>query len=90
VTSRVLFRDGLVSSSHERLEKYRPHRDEAVNDRPAVLPFAWNLQASLDMAERLGVDDAVTILSEAKKHTQSVKLAGNASDALAYDGGSLW
>jgi hypothetical protein len=60
-----------ISDSKEWLRIYGPKRDNAVNDKPAVLPWVKNVKDSLATAEQLGVDDAQTIWNEAAKITKN-------------------
>jgi hypothetical protein len=57
----------VIRDSQAWLEKYRPKRDDAVNDQPPALSHHRNV---LDAADSLGIDDAQTILNEAVKRPQ--------------------
>jgi hypothetical protein len=55
-----------VASSQDWLAKYGPKRDDMANE----VPFVRNLRLSLNAADDLGIDDAGSIVDEAKKHTK--------------------
>ena len=58
-----------VSDSHAWLEKFAPKNVAAINDKPA-LPFARSLGSTLDLADKLGVDDVGEIVGTAIKFTK--------------------
>jgi hypothetical protein len=60
-----------ISDSQAWLAAHAPRRDNAVNDKPAVLSFVKNVKDALATAEQLGVDDAQTIWNEAAKITRN-------------------